>query len=55
MPFVAARRLKGCCSLGRCVTIATMLTGHISILKGLAYVIAQIAGATLGSLLTGAP
>ena len=38
--------------LGRCVTFATMLTGHIAIVKGICYVIAQIVGSTLGSMLT---
>ena len=38
--------------VGRCVTFATMLTGHISILKGIGYVIAQIVGSALASCLT---
>ena len=33
------------------VTIATMITGHITILKGLAYVLAQLVGSVFGSLL----
>ena len=33
------------------VTIATMITGHITILKGLAYVLAQLVGSIFGSLL----
>ena len=33
------------------VTIATMITGHITLLKGLAYVLAQLVGSVFGSLL----
>ncbi len=33
------------------VTIATMITGHITILKGIAYVLAQLVGSIFGSLL----
>ena len=33
------------------VTIATMITGHITILKGLAYVLCQLVGSVFGSLL----
>ena len=47
---------QGCpstdCLLCRCVTFATMLTGHMSLMKGFAYVIAQISGSACASLLT---
>lgn len=33
------------------VTLATILTGHISMLKGILYILCQIAGGILGSLL----
>ncbi len=33
------------------VTLAAMLTGHISIVKGLAFIIFQISGACLGTLM----
>lgn len=33
------------------VTIATMITGHIGLLKGIAYIISQLVGAIIGSLL----
>ena len=33
------------------VTIATMLSGHISILKGLCYVVGQVVGSILASML----
>jgi hypothetical protein len=33
------------------VTIATMITGHITLLKGLAYILAQLVGSVFGSLL----
>ena len=33
------------------VTIATMITGHITFLKGLAYILAQLVGSVFGSLL----
>lgn len=40
--------------LNPAVTIATMVTGHISVLKGAAYIVAQIVGDTLGMMLTAA-
>jgi glycerol uptake facilitator-like aquaporin len=33
------------------VTIATMITGHITLLKGVAYVLCQLVGSVFGSLL----
>lgn len=38
--------------LNPAVTLATIFTGHIDLLKGLCYIIAQIGGACVGSLLT---
>lgn len=37
--------------LNPAITLPTIMTGHTSMIKGAAYIIAQLAGSTVGSLL----
>lgn len=41
--------------LNPAITLPTIMTGHTSMIKGIAYIIAQLCGSTVGSLLLVSP
>ena len=52
---VSTESLDGCQRRMQAVTVATLITGHITIVKALLYVLAQISGAIMGHLLQVGP